>query len=166
MHLFPYIHSRVAKVTTGRDVRPSVMARVCAAIAAFGFTAGTLKAREVSDQSGLRDILADLAAGRNVSARVSLPLTIGFFNGQTSLYITPEVGVDPSAGQAPSPLPNKSRWDSTLISFLRTSRPSPALARSMTSLSLPTSTRAMCWHLPRIQLVRATPIPTTRHCGR
>jgi hypothetical protein len=48
------------------------MARVCAAIAAFGFTAGTLKAREVSDQSGLRDILADLAAGRNVSARRQL----------------------------------------------------------------------------------------------
>jgi hypothetical protein len=28
----------------------------------------------------LREILADLAAGRNVSARVSLPLQIGFFN--------------------------------------------------------------------------------------
>jgi Na+/H+-dicarboxylate symporter len=68
------------------------------AIAAFGFTAGTLKAQEVSNQPGLRDILTDLAAGRNVSARVSLPLTIGFFNGQTALYITPEVGVDPSAG--------------------------------------------------------------------
>jgi hypothetical protein len=30
-------------------------------------------------------------------------------------------------GQARSPLPNKSRWDSTLISFLRTSRHSLAL---------------------------------------
>ena len=166
MHSLPYVPSGVAKMITGSNLRPSVMALACAAVAAFGFTAETLKAEEVSNQPGLRDILADLAAGRNVSARVSLPLTIGFFNGQTSLYITPEVGVDPSAGQAPSPLPNKSRWDSTLISFLRTSRPSPALARSMTSLSLPTSTRAMCWHLPRIQLVRATPIPTTRHCGR
>ena len=65
-----------------------------------GFASGTLKAQEGSDQSGLRDILADLASGRNVSARVSLPLTIGFFNGQTALYITPEVGVDPSAGQS------------------------------------------------------------------
>jgi hypothetical protein len=46
----------------------------------------------------LRDILADLASGRSVSARVGLPLQIGFFNGQTALYITPEVGVDPSAG--------------------------------------------------------------------
>lgn len=31
------------------------------------------------------------------SLRVSLPLTIGFFNGGQTLYITPEVGVDPSA---------------------------------------------------------------------
>jgi hypothetical protein len=30
------------------------------------------------DQSRLREILADLAAGRNVSARVGLPLQIGF----------------------------------------------------------------------------------------
>jgi hypothetical protein len=79
MHLFRYIPSRAAKVTTGHDLRPSVMALACAAIAAFGFTAGTLKAREISNQPGLRDILADLAAGRNVSARVSLPLQIGFF---------------------------------------------------------------------------------------
>jgi hypothetical protein len=43
-------------------------------------TAGTLNAREVSKQPGLREILADLAADRNVSARVSLPLQIGFFN--------------------------------------------------------------------------------------
>jgi hypothetical protein len=46
----------------------------CAAIAAFGFAAGTPNAREVSKQPGLREILAALAAGRNVSARVSLPL--------------------------------------------------------------------------------------------
>ncbi len=74
------------------------MGLACAAIAAFGFTAGTLKAQEVSNQPGLREILADLAAGRNVSGRVSLPLQIGLFNGQTALYITPEVGVDSSAG--------------------------------------------------------------------
>ena len=98
MHLFPYMPSGVAKMITGSNLRPSVMALACAAIASFGFSAGTLKAQEVSNQRGLRDILADLAAGRNVSARVSLPLTIGFFNGQTALYITPEVGVDPSAG--------------------------------------------------------------------
>src|SRR5271169_591639 len=74
------------------------MGLACAAIAAFGFTAGTLKAQEVSNQPGSRKVLADLASGRNVSARVRLPLQIGFFNGQTALYITPEVGVNPSAG--------------------------------------------------------------------
>ena len=83
---------------TGRNLRPGAILLVCAASASFGFSVGTLKAREVSNQPGLRYTLADLAAGRNVSARVSLPLTIGFFNGQTALYITPEAGVDPSAG--------------------------------------------------------------------
>jgi hypothetical protein len=39
-----------------------------------GSASGTLGAQEGSDQSGLREILAALAAGRNVSARVSLPL--------------------------------------------------------------------------------------------
>ena len=98
MHLFPCMPSGLAKMITGHDPRPRAMGLACAAIAAFGFTAGTLKAQEVSKQPGLREILADLAARRNVSARVSLPLQIGFFNGQTALYITPEVGVDPSAG--------------------------------------------------------------------
>ena len=74
MHSLPYVPSGVAKMITGSNLRPSVMALACAAIASFGFSAGTLKAREVSNQSGLRDILADLAAGRNVSALVNLPL--------------------------------------------------------------------------------------------
>jgi hypothetical protein len=65
---------------TGSNLRPSVIALACAAIAAFGFTTGTLKAQEVSKQPGLPEILADLAAGRNVSARVSLLLQIGFFD--------------------------------------------------------------------------------------
>ena len=39
-----------------------------------GFVSGTQNTQEVADQSGLRDILGDLASGRNVSARVSLPL--------------------------------------------------------------------------------------------
>jgi hypothetical protein len=32
-----------------------------------------------------------------VSPRVSLPLQVGFFNGATALYITPEVGLDPNS---------------------------------------------------------------------
>ena len=57
-----------------RNLRPNAKAFACAAIAAFGFAAGTLNAREVSKQPGLREILVALAAGCNVSARVSLPL--------------------------------------------------------------------------------------------
>jgi hypothetical protein len=45
-----------------------------------GSASATLGAQEGSDQSGLRDILAGLASGRNVSARVSLLLQIGFFD--------------------------------------------------------------------------------------
>ena len=37
-------------------------------------TAGTVKAQEVSKQPGLRKIPVDLAAGRNVAARIGLPL--------------------------------------------------------------------------------------------
>ena len=108
MSLFRYT-SRAAQVITGRNLRPGAILLVRAASASFGFTAGTLKASEVSNQSGLREILADLAAGRNVSARVSLPLQIGFFNGQTALYITPEVASTRVRGQVSSPPPNRSR---------------------------------------------------------
>jgi hypothetical protein len=79
-------------------VNPSSAIAQRAKVSGFGY--GTQNAQEVADQSGLRDILADLASGRSLSARVSLPLQTGFFNGQTALYITPEVGVDPSAGSS------------------------------------------------------------------
>lgn len=78
-----------------------VMLAILAAIGAATLT-GPARAQnegaEVANDPGLRKLLADLAAGRQVSARVSLPLQIGFFDNQTALYITPEVGVDPSAG--------------------------------------------------------------------
>jgi hypothetical protein len=45
----------------------------------------------------LRDVLNDFAAGRPVSATTTLPATIGYFDGQPAIYITPEVGVDPAA---------------------------------------------------------------------
>jgi hypothetical protein len=45
----------------------------------------------------LRDVLRDFAAGRPVSATATLPATIGYFDGQPAIYITPEVGVDPAA---------------------------------------------------------------------
>lgn len=78
-----------------------VIVAIVAAIGAAALTgpAGAQNASaEVANNPGLRILLADLAAGRKASARVSLPLQIGFFDNQTALYITPEVGVDPSAG--------------------------------------------------------------------
>ena len=78
-----------------------VMIAIVAAIGAATLT-GPARAQnagaEVANGPGLQKLLADLAAGRQVSARASLPLQIGFFDNQTALYITPEVGVDPSAG--------------------------------------------------------------------
>jgi hypothetical protein len=44
----------------------------------------------------LRDVLNDFAAGQPVSATATLPVSIGYFGGQTAIYIRPEVGVDPS----------------------------------------------------------------------
>ena len=74
MHWFQTLPPRTAKGISARDLGARAAVFACAAIASFGFASETLKGREVSDQSGLREILAALAAGRNVSARVSLPL--------------------------------------------------------------------------------------------
>src|SRR5271154_6945972 len=63
---------------TGHNLRPSAMALACAAIASFGFSAGTLKAREVSNQPGLREILADLAAGRNAAQQIAVGFNANF----------------------------------------------------------------------------------------
>jgi hypothetical protein len=52
------------------------------------------------DNPGLKGVLKAIAAGANVSPRVSLPLQVGFFNGETALYITPEVGVGSNAPQS------------------------------------------------------------------
>ena len=68
-----------------------------------------------------------------VPPRVSLPLQVGFFNGATALYITPEVGVDPNAPAAIIAAAIRSPTDSTPISFQRTSGRSLTPQRSMTS---------------------------------
>jgi hypothetical protein len=89
-----------------REVRTKLKARkltlraaglVFAGIASIGVAYGALQAQ---DRAGLDSILDEIAAGRKVSPRVSLPLQVGFFNGATALYITPEVGVDPNAPAA------------------------------------------------------------------
>ena len=72
-------------------------ALVFAGVASIGHAHGALKAQ---NGTGLDSILDEIVAGRKVSPRVSLPLQVGFFNGATALYITPEVGVDPNAPAA------------------------------------------------------------------
>jgi hypothetical protein len=81
-------------------MRMTMLATVAAigAAALAGPARAQTAAAEVANDPGLQKLLADLAAGRQVSARVSLPLQIGFFDNQPALYITPEVGVDPNAG--------------------------------------------------------------------
>jgi hypothetical protein len=81
-------------------MRMAMLATVAAigAVALAGPARAQTAAAEVANPPGLQKLLADLAAGRQVSARVSLPLQIGFFDNQPALYITPEVGVDPNAG--------------------------------------------------------------------
>ena len=65
---------------------------------AIPFTAA--RAQHDQNPAALDSILDRIAAGRQVSPRVSLPLQVGFFSGATALYITPEVGVDPDAPAA------------------------------------------------------------------
>jgi hypothetical protein len=73
-----------------------------AVVALIGIAHGALQAqgRDGENQSALQSILNAIAGGRKVSPRVSLPLQVGFFDGATALYITPEVGVDPNAPPA------------------------------------------------------------------
>jgi hypothetical protein len=84
----------ILEVPRNRKVLPHAATLALAVAAAIGVTTGSLRAQ---DQGGLGGVLQAIAAGGRVSPRVSLPLQVGFFNGQVALYITPEVGVDPNA---------------------------------------------------------------------
>jgi len=68
-----------------------VFAAILAAIVLYPLAAHFTLARAQSDKDG---------GNRAMSPKVSLPLQVGFFNGATALYITPEVGVDPNAPAA------------------------------------------------------------------
>ena len=46
----------------------------------------------------IRAVSVSVPANAQEKPRVSLPLQVGFFNGATALYITPEVGVDAAPG--------------------------------------------------------------------
>jgi hypothetical protein len=81
--------------TTLKNRKLALRATVLAASIGIGFAA--VKAQ---NPAALDSVLDAIAAGRPISPRVSLPLQVGFFNGDTALYITPEVGVDPNAPPA------------------------------------------------------------------
>ena len=126
MNTTRYFRSETVKVLRNRK------GVLRAAALAFAIAVASVPA-SARDQSGLEGLLNAIAAGAKVSPRVSLPLQVGFVNGQPALYITPKVGVAPSGGR-PSSLPrNRSPLGSTPISFLRTSLHSLVLRQWMTS---------------------------------
>lgn len=82
----------------------------------------------------LREVLKDFAAGQPVSATTTLPATIGYFGGQPAIYITPEVGVDPSAaGGAFVPL----------AKFLATANHSNYIPQNFATLTTPPNNSAI-----------------------
>ena len=100
MNRTQYLHSKIVRGLTKLPLR--FVALTVAAVALIGIAHGALQAqgRDGENQSALQSILDAIAEGRKVSPRVSLPLQVGFFDGATALYITPEVGVDPNAPPA------------------------------------------------------------------
>lgn len=92
-----YLRSEVAKALRNRNLRRRAAALAFAVVTSIGIACGALKAQS---GGGLDSILDEIASGRKVSVKASLPLQVGFFDGATALYITPEVGVDPNAPAA------------------------------------------------------------------
>jgi hypothetical protein len=101
MNRTAYLRSKIARGLRNRKLPLRSVVLTLAAAASIGIAQGALQAQETGGQDqGLQSILDAIAAGRNVSPRVSLPLQAGFFDSQPALYITPEVGVDPNAPTA------------------------------------------------------------------
>lgn len=90
-----YVRSKlIGGLKAGRiQLRTATLA--FAVVAVITMACGTVIAE---DNNGVDGVLDGIAAGRNVSVRVSLPLQIGFARGGTALYITPEVGVNAPQG--------------------------------------------------------------------
>ena len=97
MNFAGYLRREVRTKLKNRRLTLRAAGLIFAGIASIGIAYGALQAR---NRAGLISILDEIADGRKVSPRVSLPLQVGFFSGATALYITPEVGVDPNAPAA------------------------------------------------------------------
>src|SRR5260370_38344710 len=94
MNRATYLRREVLRLLRNRKLTLRAAALVLAGVASIGIAYGPLKAQ---NRAGLESILDEIAAGRKGSARVSLPLQVGFSNGATALYITPELALDPNA---------------------------------------------------------------------
>lgn len=97
MNFAGYLRREVPRKLKNRKLTLRAAGLAFAGIASIGIAYGALQAQ---NRAGLNSILDEIADGRKVSPRVSLPLQVGFFDGGTALYITPEVGVDPNAPAA------------------------------------------------------------------
>jgi hypothetical protein len=100
MNAVRYFHPQAVRLARNRYPLLRTVALALVTISAIGITSSPLSAQdqtESNNQAGLQGVLNAISAGGQVSARVNLPLQIGFFAGQPALYITPEVGVDPKA---------------------------------------------------------------------
>src|SRR5260370_26717601 len=103
MNFAEHLRREVPRKLKNRKLTLRVATLVFAGVASIGAAYGALKAQ---NRAGLDSILDEIAAGRKVSPRVSLPLQLGFFNGATALYVTPEVRVDPTAPPAVTAAPH------------------------------------------------------------
>jgi hypothetical protein len=71
----------VSRKLKNRNLTLRGAALVFASVASTGIAYGALNAQ---NRAGLDNILDEIADGRKVSPRVSLPLQVGFFNGATA----------------------------------------------------------------------------------
>lgn len=81
----PHPHLRIMISSRNLIMRSRLLSLVMASVVLVGFAQITASAQQNNRSNSKTEI------------RVSLPLQAGFFNGGPALYITPEVGVDPSA---------------------------------------------------------------------
>jgi hypothetical protein len=102
MNRIASLRSKIVIRLRKRNLPLRAAASALAVVASIGIAYGALQAHGTDGQSQpeLQSILNAIAEGRKVSPRVSLPLQVGFFDGATALYVTPEVGVDPAAPPA------------------------------------------------------------------
>jgi hypothetical protein len=85
MNWAAHLRCGILRSLWNRKLTLRAAALIFAGVASIGIAYGALQAQ---DRDGLDSILDEIAAGRKVSPRVSLPLQVGFFNGATALYIT------------------------------------------------------------------------------